>query len=112
MKNNRYLERIKKIKVVLTDVDGVIDACGREWHTVLVSGLKNGGGALTALDVTNMKCANDACTSTTKNFADGPDYPEHLWTVFARKMGNSWSQSKVGRVRMNYNDVKIGKAHA
>jgi hypothetical protein len=84
--------------------DGIISACGKEWHTVLLSGFRNGGGGLTALDVTNMECANDECTSTTKKFADGPDYPQHLWTVFDRQMGNTWSQPKVGRVRINFDD--------
>ena len=86
--------------------DGNIDICGREWHTVLISGFRNGGGGLTALDITNMECANDSCTSTTKRYADGPDYPQHLWTVFDRQMGNTWSQPKAARVRVNFNDKK------
>lgn len=82
--------------------DGIIDDCGREWHTVLVSGFRNGGGGFTALDITNVKCADADCTAPTKRFANGPDYPEHLWTIFDRDMGNSWSQPKVGRVRIKY----------
>ncbi|NIU07378.1 MAG: hypothetical protein GWN81_00575, partial [Phycisphaerae bacterium] len=82
------------------DPDGLIDVCGKEWHTVLVSGFRNGGGGLTALDVTNIKCTDDDCSSTEKRFSGGPSYPQHLWTIFERQMGNTWSQPKAGRIRV------------
>jgi len=94
-----------------TDPDGIISTCGKEWHTIGISGFRNGGAALTALDLTNIECVpgsdtdNDTCASTIKRFTDGPDYPQHLWTFFDRQMGNTWSQPKVGRVRVNYDDI-------
>lgn len=91
-------------------IDGIISTCGKEWHTILMSGFRNGGGGFTALDITNMACANDACTSTSKKFSDGPDYPEHLWTLFDRDMGNSWSQPKAGRVRIKFEGEMAGDA--
>ncbi len=94
--------------------DGEIDLCGKEWHTVLVTGPRNGGGAYTALDVTNPNCAVgpdangvDTCTSVTKhiNNADAPEYPEHMWTTFDTHFGNAWSDPTLGRVRMRAEDA-------
>jgi Tfp pilus tip-associated adhesin PilY1 len=81
-------------------VDGQIDSCGKEWHTVLLSGFRNGGGAYIALDVTNVQCTDENCTSVGKKKDNGPNYPEHLWTVFDKNFGNSWSEPTIGRVRM------------
>lgn len=77
-------------------LDGVIDPCGKEWHTVLLAGYRNGGGAYTALDVTNV----DRIQTGFKKFSTGPDYPRHLWTVFDKNFGNTWSEPTIGRVRM------------
>jgi len=87
--------------------DGQIDPCGKEWHTVLMSGFRNGGGGLTALDVTNFDFDNKADSNSDgitdfTNLSDGPLYPQHLWTFFDRNMGNTWSQPKIGRVRVQY----------
>lgn len=91
--------------------DGKINECGKEWHTLAVSGYRNGGGAYTALNITNPKCVVDGsstkCTSVEQfaagsaNFnGSGAEYPEHLWTVFDRDFGNTWSNPAPGRVRM------------
>jgi hypothetical protein len=89
------------------DPDGNIDACGREWHTLLISGFRNGGGAYTALDVTNVQCAGGVgtdCSIIGKHLANGPDYPAHLWTLYDHDFGNTWSEPTVGRVRMTTKD--------
>jgi Tfp pilus tip-associated adhesin PilY1 len=85
--------------------DGEIDLCGREWHSILLSGYRNGGGAYVALDVTNAKCDKstnglDECNTSRKHLNNGPDYPTHLWTVFDKNFGNTWSDPTIGRVRM------------
>lgn len=93
--------------------DGEINECGKEWHTLAVAGYRNGGGAYTALDITNPHCTvggtPEKCTSVGEFAAnnndgrfngDGPDYPKHLWTVFDRDFGNTWSKPAPGRVRM------------
>jgi len=77
-------------------LDGVIDPCGKEWHTVLLAGYRNGGGAYTALDVTNV----DRTQTGLKKLTNGPDYPRHLWTVFDKNYGNTWSEPTIGRVKM------------
>ncbi|MGH7799750.1 MAG: pilus assembly protein [Thermodesulfobacteriota bacterium] len=77
-------------------LDGVIDTCGKEWHTVLLAGYRNGGGAYTALDVTNV----DRTQTDLKKLTNGPDYPRHLWTVFDKNFGNTWSEPTIGRVKM------------
>jgi len=82
-------------------LDGVIDPCGKEWHTVLLAGYRNGGGAYTALDVTNVNKAE----ADLKKFPLGPDYPRHLWTVFDKNFGNTWSEPTIGRVRMLTKDA-------
>ncbi len=89
------------------DLDGVIDPCGKEWHTIAFIANKNGGGSVTALDITNPKCLNEACehsldgtVAITNLFADGTTYPSHLWTVFDDDFGNTWSNPNVGKVRM------------
>jgi hypothetical protein len=87
--------------------DGNIDACGREWHTLLISGYRNGGGAYTALDVTNVQCAGGVgtdCSIIGKHLTSGPDYPTHLWTLYDHDFGNTWSEPTVGRVRMTTKD--------
>jgi hypothetical protein len=87
-----------------SDLDGVIDTCGSEWHTLYITGYRNGGGAYTALDVTNVECAggvNTDCSNIGKHLTNGPDYPTHLWTLFDHDFGNTWSEPTVGRVRMN-----------
>lgn len=84
----------------ISSPDGKIDLCGREWHTVLISGYRNGGGAYTALDVTNV----DRTQAELKKFSTGPDYPEHLWTLFDKDFGNTWSDVTIGRVRMGTTD--------
>lgn len=85
--------------------DGVIDVCGREWHTVLISGSHNGGGAYVALDVTNPACGENCGTSDSlhehlDNGSDTLEYPKHLWTVFDNDFGNSWSTPSMGRIRL------------
>ncbi|HEX3036938.1 MAG TPA: PilC/PilY family type IV pilus protein [Thermodesulfobacteriota bacterium] len=84
----------------ISSPDSVIDVCGKEWHTLLVAGYRNGGGAYTALDITNI----DRTQSDLKKLADGPDYPKHLWTIFDEHVGNVWSDPTIGRVRMNTSD--------
>ena len=93
--------------------DGEINECGKEWHTVMIGGYRNGGGGYTALDLTNPKCeeVGGKCDPLIEKFAastndgrfnaDGPDYPKHLWTVFDRDFGNTWSKAAIGRTRMN-----------
>ena len=76
--------------------DGEIDVCGKEWHTMLFITPRNGGGVVTALDVTNV----DASAPGMKKFADGPDYPTHFWTLFDRNFGNVWGDPVIGRVKM------------
>ncbi len=88
----------------ISSPDGQIDVCGREWHTLLISGYRNGGGAFTAIDVSNVKCAGGVgtdCSTIGKQFSGGPDYPRHLWTLFDKDFGNTWSDVTIGRVRMN-----------
>jgi Tfp pilus tip-associated adhesin PilY1 len=81
---------------VVGDPDGVIDECGKEWHTMLFTTPRNGGGIITALDVTNV----DATRPGQKKLSEGPDYPSHYWTLFDRNFGNMWSDPTIGRVRM------------
>ncbi|MGQ0793627.1 MAG: PilC/PilY family type IV pilus protein [Deltaproteobacteria bacterium] len=81
-------------------LDGIIDPCGKEWHSVLLAGYRNGGGAYTALDVTNPKCSGTSCASLGLQKGSGPTYPKHLWTVFDKNFGNTWSNPTIGRVRM------------
>jgi hypothetical protein len=86
-----------------SDLDGLIDSCGSEWHTLYISGYRNGGGGYTALDVTNVQCAGGVstdCSNIGKHLSNGPDYPTHLWTLFDNDFGNTWSEPTVGRVRM------------
>ena len=91
--------------------DGEIDACGKEWHSILVSGFRNGGAGITALDITNFDF-DDKTDSDADGHPDfqqftasnAPAYPKHMWTLFDREMGNSWSQPKVGRVRALFKD--------
>lgn len=87
------------------DIDGTIDPCGKEWHSVLLSGFRNGGGAYMALDVTNV----DRTQTNLKKLSNGPDYPRHLWTLFDKNFGNAWADPTIGRIRMNTKD-KTGNA--
>src|SRR3990170_1352302 len=82
-------------------LDGDINPCGKEWHTVLLAGYRNGGGAYTALDVTNI----DRTQTGLKKLSTGPDYPRHLWTVFDKNFGNTWSEPTIGRVKMLTEDA-------
>ena len=76
------------------------------WHTVLVGGLRQGGEAIYALDVTNP----DGITG-------GPSFPSYLWEFpcedqtkaactgpgtypWAQYMGESWSQPILTKIRM------------
>jgi len=96
--------------------DGLINQCGNEWHSVMIAGYRNGGGAYTALDVTNPKCnVSGGICSTVEKFGasvsgdrfsgPGQEYPKHLWTVFDRDFGNTWSNPTRGRVRMKTQDA-------
>jgi len=111
--------------------DGYISTCGKEWHTVLISGFRNGGGGLTALNITNAHCnkSNNNCLMNRKfsdagkkaiildgnevsifNNDSSPDYPEHLWTLFDQDFGNSWSNPVLARVRLkarNFNEFQF-----
>jgi type IV pilus assembly protein PilY1 len=77
-----------------------------QWHTVLVGGLRQGGEAVYALDITNP----DAVPG-------GPAYPSYLWEfpcedttdsvctgggtyAWAEYMGETWSRPVITRVRM------------
>ncbi len=85
--------------------DGEIDVCGREWHTVLMAGSQNGGGAYIALDVTNPACGENCGSTDTlhahiENGSETLDYPKHLWTIFDRDFGNTWSTPSAGRIRL------------
>jgi len=95
----------------ITSPDGLIDECGREWHTVLLAGLRNGGGVYTALDVTNFACSggdvekgfktsDDKCDVVKEHITGDLDYPEHLWTLFEQDFGNTWSTPTIGRARL------------
>lgn len=89
----------------VSTADGKIDLCGREWHTVLLSGSQNGGGAYVALDVTNPACGENCGTADSlhehiENGADTLEYPKHLWTIFDNDFGNSWSTPSMGRIRL------------
>ncbi|MGQ0793623.1 MAG: pilus assembly protein [Deltaproteobacteria bacterium] len=85
-------------------LDGTIDPCGKEWHTILIAGYRNGGGAYTALDVSNVKCSDGSCSSIGKHKSAGADYPRHLWTTFDKHFGNTWSEPVAARVRMTAQD--------
>ena len=96
---------------VAAEVDGLVSHCGKEWHTVLISGFRNGGGGLTALDITNAHCDNPVADQTCgiSKFTgesgsifsgDSPDFPMHLWSLFDRDFGNTWSNPKVARIRL------------
>jgi len=98
------------------EVDGLISRCGKEWHTVLISGFRNGGGGFTALDITNANCTdpgeNATCdiskyTGTESSiFSEpSPDFPMHLWSLFDRDLGNTWSNPKVARVRLSVGEI-------
>lgn len=90
--------------------DGEIDICGREWHTVMLAGSRNGGGAYMALDVTNPACGEDCGTADTlhehiNTGSDVLEYPKHLWTLFDRDFGNTWSAPSMGRIRLQVTEA-------
>ncbi len=107
---------------VLAEVDGLISSCGKEWHTVLISGFRNGGGGITALDITNANCElngeetncniNTTHTATDSSIfsGDSPGYPTHLWTVFDMDFGNTWSDPEIARVRLRGQDNINGES--
>lgn len=89
----------------VSSANGDIDLCGREWHTVLLSGSQNGGGAYIALDVTNPACGENCGTTDSlhehiENGTDTLEYPKHMWTIFDRDFGNTWSTPSMGRIRL------------
>ena len=65
-----------------------------EWHTILVSGFRNGGSGITALDITNPPSENGVAISSLP-------YPVHLWTFTDEDMGNSWSSPVIAKVRLD-----------
>ncbi len=97
----------------VSTADGEVDLCGREWHTVLLTGSRNGGGAYMALDITNPSCGDsdghgtdgaDCTTNEVSQFINGQDaveYPKHLWTLFDPDFGNTWSTPTIGRIRLS-----------
>ncbi len=92
--------------------DGEIDLCGREWHTVMLAGSRNGGGAYMAIDVTNPACGENCGTADTlhehiDNGSDVLEYPKHLWTLFDRDFGNTWSTPSMGRVRLQVTEGDV-----
>jgi len=103
---------------IISTPDGDIDLCGREWHTVLVSGSRNGGGAYMAIDITNPACGNKDGHGTDSGECDNSisalgehvtgtgavEYPEHLWTLFDRDFGNTWSTPTIGRIRLTFTE--------
>ncbi len=106
---------------LVNSADGVVDLCGREWHTVLLAGSRNGGGAYMALDITNPACGDsdghgtdgaDCTTNDLGQFVTGTDaveYPEHLWTLFDPDFGNTWSTPTIGRVRLSFTEDDVVK---
>jgi type IV pilus assembly protein PilY1 len=73
-------------------------ADGSEWRTVLLGGLRQGGPAYYALDVTD---------------PDSPNYPEYLWEFPAEDapaslhqyMGETWGQPIVTRIQVRIGGV-------
>lgn len=85
--------------------NGRIESNGSEWHTVLLAGFRNGGGGYTALDITNIKCTvGEDSTDCGKLYPGGPEHATHLWTLFDSDFGNSWSNPRIRRVRLNTSD--------
>ncbi|NIT12773.1 MAG: hypothetical protein GTN99_00545, partial [Candidatus Dadabacteria bacterium] len=73
----------------------------------------------TALDVTGAKCSTDDCDDssadaidnagdiklgTTTEIQNAPQYPRHLWTLYDKHFGNTWSDPTIGRVRLDTED--------
>lgn len=56
------------------------------WHTVLISGMRDGGRGYFALEVTD------------------PDEPRVLWELTDGNMANTWSTPAIGRVRLGDQD--------
>jgi type IV pilus assembly protein PilY1 len=86
---------------------------GSEWRTVLVSGMRQGGKQLFALDITN-PAASALTTCPNSRSPSDTGYPCYLWE-FPREnapaadkalMGETWSEPIVTkiRVRVNAND--------
>ncbi len=68
-----------------------------EWHTILVSGFRNGGSGITALDITNPPSESGVAIGSLP-------YPVHLWTFTDEDMGNSWSSPVIAKVRLDASD--------
>lgn len=62
-----------------------VDKSSDEWATVLVTGLREGGNAYLALDVTD---------------PDHVDYPEFLWEFTDAKLGQAWADPIITRVKV------------
>ena len=86
---------------------------GSEWRTVLVSGLRQGGKQLFALDITNPAASSATACPNTRSPSD-TGYPCYLWE-FPREnaaaadlalMGETWSEPIITKikVRVNGND--------
>jgi type IV pilus assembly protein PilY1 len=87
------------------------------WHTVLVSGMREGGRTVYALDVTNPPDTADPSGVT-----GGPAYPGYMWEfpcestnsqctgsglpgsrTYANYMGDTWSEPVITRVKVRVN---------
>jgi type IV pilus assembly protein PilY1 len=86
---------------------------GSEWRTVLISGMRQGGKQLFALDITNPSASTATSCPNSRSPAD-TGYPCYLWE-FPREnatagekalMGETWSEPIVTKikVRVNAND--------
>jgi Tfp pilus tip-associated adhesin PilY1 len=73
-----------------------------EWHTILVSGFRNGGSGITALDITNPPSESGVAISSLP-------YPVHLWTFTDEDMGNSWSSPVIAKVRLDASDGTVDR---
>jgi type IV pilus assembly protein PilY1 len=102
------------------DPDDVTGAAWNQWRTLLVGGMRQGGRAVWALDVTNPADHNSAGGEQ----ASGPGYPSYLWEFpcedasdarctgagvvpagrsYAGYMGETWGEPVVTRVRVTVN---------
>ncbi len=68
-----------KVKVGASDV----------WKTIVIFGLRRGGKSYYALDITDT------------------EYPKVLWTFTDPKMGNTWSEPAIGKVKIEGSGGKI-----
>ncbi|HXM77244.1 MAG TPA: PilC/PilY family type IV pilus protein, partial [Thermoanaerobaculia bacterium] len=87
----------------------------RNWRTLVVGGLRQGGAAYYALDVTQPddidaaglmignKDAAPGCLNGGPASCSGKKYPEVLWTLTdttVPKMGETWSRPVLGRIKI------------